>query len=390
MTLIWLAAFLACDEYGLDAQSWFGDSGLLTDTAEDLADLRVDTVSPAVGPTSGNTAVTIVGAGFDDASQVFFGGTELTVTVVSDTVLNIITPAVSVEASIDITITSALGEIVVRDGYTYDDDPDTDTDTGGGGGSGATGLTAGLVELYARFYACTECFGFNSIEQISASVTRHDPVSGSWLSWLPAVGSCTGSYTPPDLGVSGDNIGSYVYLDTPGVSIELAPANSHGVLSYSASELPFANYISNTSYDVSTSSGDWALDDALLTTSTFSALEPAVVFLGKDPRFIFTESLSSSRATFSWAPTGTSDDIVVMLEVYHPQNSSFLGNVLCRSSDVGSLTIPSSYFANFYVDSPAIVSIFRIRTQQLVDPSDGHTVESMSLFGYTGTAKLVQ
>ncbi|MFT4974912.1 MAG: hypothetical protein ACI8S6_000795 [Myxococcota bacterium] len=390
MTLIWILALVGCDEYGLDQQAWAQDSGLLTDTAGDLAPLRVDSLSPAAGPTAGGTAVTISGAGFDAGTIVYFGGTDVQTTVIDAGTLAIVTPSAAVETSVDVTISTALGELVLEGGFTYDNDADTDTDTdtGGGGGGTPTGMTAGLVEFWMQAYACPACFGVTDIEQVTASVTRHDPVNGSWLDWLPTTGSCTPNYTPPDLNVTGVSVGDWVYLSTGSSSLSLSASNQSGMLSYAADGLAATDYVTNAEYDLNTSSGDWALDGVLQTTTNFTALQPANILI-TNPNQAWSEPISASRATFSWAPSGTSADILLLMEVYHPQTFQFMGTILCRSSDTGSLTIPSGSFSSYYAESPVNISIYRALPQQVIDPADGHTIEGLAMYGYIGTGKLV-
>jgi len=389
MTLL-LLALLGCNELGLAPDAFMDDTGITGDSGGLLAELRIDAVTPSSGSTSGGTTVTITGAGFDSAASVFFGNTELdTVTYVNESTLSLTTPSAAVEVPVDITVISALGEVVLRDGFTYDDDA-TDTGGGGGGGGGTdpTGLTAGLVEFYMQAYACPDCFGVTGVEQVTAGVVRHAPVSASWLSWLPATGTCSASYTPPNLGVTGMSVGNQVFLSTGGSSISLSQTVEDGLLQYRSPALQEANYTSSAQYDLSTSDGSWTLEGALMTTATFTDIQPSQILV-QATQGAWRHPISASNATFSWAPSGTSDDILVMLEVYHPLDMYFMGTILCRGSDMGTLTIPSSSFATYYADSPTNISIYRVRTQQITDPSDGNTVESLALYGYIGTGKLV-
>src|SRR5208337_2218669 len=75
--------------------------GIVTSSASALDNKPVTTILPAVytisptsGTTAGGTSITIVGTGFTGASGVTIGGTSATgVTVVTDSVINMITPA---------------------------------------------------------------------------------------------------------------------------------------------------------------------------------------------------------------------------------------------------------------------------------------------------------
>lgn len=390
MTFFWLSLFTACDEFGLDQQSWMNDTSFVWDSAGELAPLRVDSISPAAGPTSGGTAITIDGAGFDADTLVYFGGTELSVTFIDENTITLTSPSSAVETTVDVTISTLLGEIVVEDGYTYDNNADTTTDSGNGGGGGVspTGLTAGLVEFWMQAYACPECFNLTQVEQVSASVTRHSPINASWLDWLPAVGTCTPNYTPPSLGVSGENIGDWVYLNTGSTSIPLTPQTQNGLLSYMASGLPHTDYVTNAQFDLSTSSGQWSLDSVLQTTTNFTDLQPANI-LTTSLQYAWSTPISASNATFTWAPYGTAADILVLMEVYHPSTKQYMGMILCRGTDSGAITVPASSFSTYYAQSPVTISIYRVLAQQMVDPTDGHTIEGLAVYGYIGTGRLV-
>jgi hypothetical protein len=334
--------------------------------------------------------VVIRGAGFDVGTLVSFGNTPVTINFIDAETIIVSAPSSAVETSVNVTVSSMLGELTLYDGFRYDDDAGTG-DTGGsdsGGDVTPTGMTAGLVEFWMQAYACPSCFGLTDIEQVSAGVTRHAPVSGSWLDWLPDVGTCTTDYQPSMLNVSGQTVGDWLYLSTGGSSISLSATNQDGVLSYTASGLSSDDYVRNAQYDLHSSSGEWGLDGALQTTTNFTNIQPENI-LSTTPQWAWTQPIRASNATFSWAPSGTVADVVVLMEIYHPHNKAYMGLVLCRSSDTGSLTIPSSSFTSYYAQSPVNISIYRVLSQQLVDPSDGHTVEGLAVFGYVGTGMLV-
>lgn len=76
----------------------------------------VVSLSPALGPSTGNTLVTIIGTGLTGATQVTFGGTAGTsVTVLSDTKLTVLTPA-HVAGAVDVTV---VGVGTLTSAFTY-------------------------------------------------------------------------------------------------------------------------------------------------------------------------------------------------------------------------------------------------------------------------------
>ncbi|MDP1828904.1 MAG: IPT/TIG domain-containing protein [Archangium sp.] len=81
----------------------------------------VSAVSPGTGSTVGGTVVTLTGSSFRPGATVRFGATAGTgVTVVSATSLTVTTPASATGGPVDVTVTNADGQQVVRvDGFVY-------------------------------------------------------------------------------------------------------------------------------------------------------------------------------------------------------------------------------------------------------------------------------
>ena len=391
--LLWLSVLVACEEFGLDQQTlWMDDTGVLVDdSAEPLPELRIDSLSPATGPTAGGTTVTLRGAGFDSGAVVLFGGSSVTATFVDEGTLTVTTPASAVETTVDVTIQAALGTFKLYDAFAYDNDaPDTGGGGGGGGGGGSvtpTGQVGGLVEFWMQVYACPACFSVSGEEQVSASVMRHAPVYNSWHSWLPTTGSCTTTYAAPSFTVTGEDLGDWAYLSTTGSSLSLSREYSTGTVGYKISGLRSTDYTKSASYDVSSSSGAWDMDGVLRTTTNFTDLQPMGI-LTTTIASSYSQSISASNARFSWAPSGTSDEILLVLEGFHPSSTAYLGIVLCRSADAGSLVVPSTALAAWPRNAYLNVQIYRISTSETVDPDTGHTIQGMAAFGYIGTGRL--
>ncbi|MBL8923301.1 MAG: IPT/TIG domain-containing protein [Myxococcaceae bacterium] len=86
-----------------------------------LPRVRVTTVAPLAGPTTGGTVVTLTGSGFTGATEVRFGaspGAALTVT--SDSSLTVASPAASAGA-VDLTLVTPRGSWTVKRGFSYVD-----------------------------------------------------------------------------------------------------------------------------------------------------------------------------------------------------------------------------------------------------------------------------
>jgi formylglycine-generating enzyme required for sulfatase activity len=94
-------------------------SGLGTLTVQYTADLTLASVSPASGPMSGGTAITLTGTNLTGAMSVTVGGSAATgVQVVNFTTVTAVTPAGTVGAR-DVSVTTLNGTATLAGGFTY-------------------------------------------------------------------------------------------------------------------------------------------------------------------------------------------------------------------------------------------------------------------------------
>jgi hypothetical protein len=131
-------------------------------------------ISPASGPVTGGTTVTIAGAGFTGAASVHFGTATAAMTVNSDTQITATSPPAAVPGTMDITVTTPTGTsaVTAADRFTY-----LPVVTGVSPGSG---LTTGGISVRVtgqgfasatsvRFGAATAAMTVNSDTQITAT-----------------------------------------------------------------------------------------------------------------------------------------------------------------------------------------------------------------------------
>ncbi|RZB16632.1 cell surface protein [Streptomyces sp. F001] len=78
----------------------------------------ITTVSPAEGPTSGGTAVTITGTSLDSTESVTFDGAAAPFSVISATTLSVVTPPGTAGAA-DVVVTNPAGSDTELGGFTY-------------------------------------------------------------------------------------------------------------------------------------------------------------------------------------------------------------------------------------------------------------------------------
>ena len=375
-----------CDELGVKTTPYIYDTGD-TDTTAPLEDFVVTDIDPNFGSPSGGTSVVISGNGFEGDVAVSFGNMDVDITVIDDETILLETPSSPSEGQVDVTVESDLGTTTIENGFTYTnaapEDTDTDTqdteDTQDTGTPQSTGLTGGLVEMWRKVYACPTCFTPAFPQQtIEASVSIHTPAQGSWISWLPPLNSCVSVLNYPDLGNSID-LGS-VSLTSNGTSIPLMLDTTSG--SYTNMNVPTTSFQYNTIYGVQ--SNVISFQSVLQTPTVLDVVEPAGLL---DPQG-FVQPFSKSNFAIFWGPTGTTDTILFLLEVYG-QDGGY-DTVTCLTTDSGGLGLDPTLLSAFTAEDLLIVSLYRMQLTGAIHPDNGSTVEAVSAIGVIGTGYLIE
>ena len=392
-----LLLLVGCGTFGLDQKT----DTAARDSGEALAALRIDALVPDRAPLAGGTQVTIQGAGFEGDVTFSFGNAAVDVTVVDDETLIVVTPEVRAEATVDVEVESDLGSVRLDGGFTFSDDPGggdgggSGSGTGGGegsgSGSGGTGVTIGVQMDYVAI-PCMDCFGLTQQVFVDTVAMFHDPTQGSWHTGLPPAGSCT--TTPSTSAPVGStlDVGGSVTLQTGGAAYALPRSSANGLTAYLSNGMGQNDYVRNASWDLVVGDGGawgpFTVTGALRTTSGFTDIQPIDLF-EPDSWYAFAP-LYTSSFQMSWAPAGVSDLVVVDIQVYDQLSGQPYsnGNIVCTSTDTGSITIPSAYFGSFYQGDLASVFLYRWDTNTATHPTDGTTVEGMTVFGAIGTATL--
>ncbi|HJN74372.1 MAG TPA: IPT/TIG domain-containing protein [Myxococcota bacterium] len=397
---LWGALSSGCSGFGL------GDTGLVADDSSSVsiprdcrgAPVCITQVAPDWGLPAGGTGVEISGWGFTDTPSVFFGSFPIdTVTSFGDDRLVITTPASSVEAQIDVTVVSASGEYTAYDAFTYtsdepegdsdaDSDADSDSDSDSDTDVTPTGMIGGAVELSYLAYACPDIFGLSDQLQFGVAAVFHAPVSDSWYDDLPTQGSCDTAWSASPPASSYDDFGQWAYLSTGSKSLSLQRQSIDGQPYYIASGLEQGDLVKNASWDLSVPDGDVEVEDVLRTTSGFDSISPAA--LANDCSGVFAARIAQSGASFTWAPTGTSDEFILWLQFYDPSTGGQIGELICNAEDNGGATLPSSMLSAYPKNSWVVVNMWRRQVSSAVNPADGHTYESASVIGLVGTGTL--
>lgn len=395
MRALVLCALSACGTMGLDTDK--SDTASLDSGG--LASVRIDAVTPNYGPLGGGAEVVVSGAGFDEGTAVWFGGAEVDVTRIDSATLLVLSPAVPVEATVDVRVVTPSGEAVLPGGFTFTDAVGGDGGGGDGGGSGDgsgdggdgggdnSGLLTGRVQMDYLVIGCPSCFGFPSNLAVDAGVWVHDPVAGTWLDDLPPNGGCYRDPTPSAPTSRFLDVGNTVYLESgASAAIALSRSSLDGQTVYLASGLAGDDYLRNAAWDLIVPGLSLTVPGALRTTGGFTDIQPLAMLNDGGQAF---SPLSASNAVFAWAPAGVADTVVVDILVFDPASGAQVGEVLCAADDTGSLQVPPAGFDGFYAGDLVAIYLYRWETTRSTRPDDGSTIEGMTLFGGLGTGSLV-
>ena len=299
------------------------------------------------------------------------------------------------ELEVDVVVRSSLGEVTVPGGYTFSDSVIPD-DTSGGDIDGV----GGVVEFSHLQIACTECFGATS-PQVSAFAAFHNATATTWTSWLPDPGSCVSnpSNTPP--ASSYLDIGTNIHLTAGSRSLTLTRTTVGGQAQYDAGSLTDSDFQRNTAYDLEAADGgDWGpftIVDAVTTGQMITSVTPNELLYVATPRFLggtctnycaFDAQMSRQGTTISYSPFGVTGTFVAMLGMYDGTSGNYIGTVLCRDYDNGSITIPASSLSAYAPGTLVAVYMYRYIIEWTANPASKSYVESVVSIGVLGTASL--
>jgi hypothetical protein len=364
------------------------------DTAGLTQSVSVVSIAPDRGPLNTATDVTIRGTGFTGDVVLAFGNTQVDVVVLSDTELLASTPEVPVEASVDITVTSDLGEAVMMNGFIFSDAATDDGGSGGSDDSGGTGTdNSGLVSAYVEhsYYVvgCPACLGYPDYVSLESFAVFHAPVAGSWFSWLPPQGTCTVNPSRSGPASSFLDVGSTVLLSAGTASRTLAKGMEGGMTYYASTTSDNGSFVRNTRYDLLAPYASPPIDapGVLRTIPTgFTSIEPQAIFY--DDYYAFPD-FSASAAAFSWGPTSTADGVVIDIHLYDSTGSVYRGDIFCWVADNGYFQVPFADIATLaYEQDLAMIYYYKYTMSDGINPDDGSTIQAGSAFGGIGTATI--
>ncbi len=378
LLLLLLPALGACGQTYLEPNVDSGPDGLY-----------VTDVEPHYGPTAGGNTVTIAGGGFEGTVAVEFGSAAVDVSVVDASTVTVVAPDAGMELVVDLTVRSDLGEVVLEDGYTFTDTdipPDPD-DTASGDIEGV----GGVVEFSHLQVACSDCYGTTS-PQSYAFAASHNATTQTWTEWLPDPGSCVANPSNSSPTSSFLDVGSNVHLTAGSSAITLTRTTVSGDVQYDAGSLTDSDFQRNTAYDLEAADGgDWGpftVVDAVTTGQMITEIMP-IDLLYTQPQSAFSPVFSrTSGGTIIYGPSGGTGTFVVMLGMYDGMTGHYLGSILCRDYDNGSITIPASYLSSYSRGTLMAVYMYRYIIEWTPNEASGSYIESVVSIGVLGTASL--
>ena len=271
-----------------------------------------------------------------------------------------------------------------------DGDADADDDADADGGPAPAGSVSGLVDFYYNVNACPECLEPPPSQvEVSASTRMHSPVDGSWLSWLPTIGTCVRDPVRSPLAGSGQNLGSTAQLVGAGASTITMSLDASSN-TYTAAGLPMEAFVSGVGYTLSFPSEGISHSGAVVTPGGFDAIEPMGIL--NDVTMAFGQPISAEAAAFTWAPTGVSDGLVISLMVYDGFSGAARGEILCWAADTGGFVVNPTYFYSptpFAENDLIFIGIHRYQETRTSNPVDGGVLQAVAKKGFIGTGVLV-
>ena len=250
------------------------------------------------------------------------------------------------------------------------DTDDTDTDA-------PADLTkiVGFAGTHFRQIACPACVGEPGEFDITAELKLHHPTTGDYLEHLTPVGTCT-----TDLYTT--HVGSQPLSSTQPASfnnIQLQPTNQG---SWANNYIYEYEYVRNTQHSITSEHG--SISAAFETVEGFDSINPYTL-LWVDPSYAFEAVVSKSGTTFTWSPARPDLQFEIIVAVYSPDGSQFLGAVSCMEQDVGSMSIPGSYFGSYPYWSLAAVHFIRHNINEVTSTDLGGRVQTHMQWEVVGT-----
>jgi hypothetical protein len=289
------------------------------------------------------------------------------------------------EGAADTALESWQGNGDWRDESEGDADTDSDTDADADG-------VGGVVDFLYNVTACPECFGMSAAEQVQVTVAVrfHAAAAGSWVDWLPPQGSCERDLSITAPSTDGLDVGGSIILQGGGDSWTLVRDSSTGTTTYRSVDMAMTDWVNGQSYDLSLPDTGDTVEGAITAGLGFDALEP-IGMLNTTTSTAYREQISAEAATFSWAPAGVGDGVMIIVAGFSSDGAESRGTISCWAADTGSFTIPAEafYSPTPWADLDLLqIYVHRYTLGAAISPLDGSLIEGIAKKGVVGTAVL--
>ena len=213
--------------------------------------------------------------------------------------------------------------------------------------------TVGYVNFSLRQMACPECMGEPAGVVVSFISQFHYPITDSHVAWIPDSGVCIDNVVESTPSISPVDLGTSLEVHGPLHSFSV-PRTSTGA--YETTTLYETQYDRDSVYSVAPVGSADSFE--FVSLSGFDFIEP-VELLYVDPSYAFAAPIRRTGATFTWGPSGSSAEFMVIVAVYTADGSSLLGYVTCVGPDSGSLYVPGSHLSSYPRYSLAAIHLSR-------------------------------
>ena len=213
---------------------------------------------------------------------------------------------------------------------------------------------------------------------ITATLNLHNPTSGDYVEHLPAVGTCTTN-------IYNTYVSSQALPATSTAYFNEIPLNPAGSGVWSNLNMMEYQYLRNTSYNVTSEHG--SISNAFTTIEGFDSIEPYTL-LWVDPSYAFDAPIRKSGTMFSWSPVVPNSLFEIMIAVYSPDGSQFLGAVSCLEQDSGYMQFPGTYFQSYPFGSLTAVHLFRHRIDRIPAEDFNGWFQSHMIWEVVGTGHI--
>ena len=240
----------------------------------------------------------------------------------------------------------------------------------------------GLARYHFKQIACPACVGVSSEFDIQAYLKLHYPTTGDYFEHLQYIDGCTTNIYDTFVSSQPSNYNGNPSFKGLGQPIQLY---SVGLNEWQVSGLYEYQYERLTQHSITID--NIVIQDAFLTVEGFDWIEPYTL-LWVDPSYAFEAPIYRSGTTFTWSPVVPNTQFEVIIAVYSPDGSRFLGAVSCLENDSGSIFIPPTYLQSFSPGSLTAVHLIRHRINSVVSPELGGTLQSHMLWEVIGTGHI--